>query len=149
MARPISQNHKGERSGRLTALRNLGGRKWLFKCDCGNQKIIPACSVFRKTGRRRVQSCGCLYDEIMKKGGFRKTHGLSGTKFYKSWGSMHSRCYRKKDPRYKYYSAKGIKVLWKTFEDFKKDMYASFLRHSKLHGNRQTTLDRINVYGHY
>lgn len=149
MARPIEQKYKGKRNGRLVALEYVVGKKWLFQCDCGKVKIMPASNVFRKPGRRTVQSCGCLSKEMMRNGGMNPKHRMTGTKFYKAWGSMFSRCYRKGDARYEHYAKKGIKVLWKSFEEFKKDMYPSFLRHQKLHGGRQTTLDRRDVYGHY
>lgn len=56
----------GQRFGRLVALefRYYDGRHqdcWLFQCDCGKEKIMPAASV--KWGR--VRSCGCLAKEHM------------------------------------------------------------------------------------
>ena len=57
----------GKRYGRLVAVKFVEYRQftrqrkacWLFKCDCGNEKIMPAVSV--KFGR--VRSCGCLATE--------------------------------------------------------------------------------------
>lgn len=39
--------------------------------------------------------------------------------------------------------------LWKSFEDFRDDMYDSYLEHVEKHGEKQTTLDRIDVNGNY
>lgn len=59
---------KGDRWGRLEAVefvgyevRNSGKRRavWKFKCDCGNEKIMPMGNV--KFGN--VRSCGCMATE--------------------------------------------------------------------------------------
>ena len=51
----------GQKFTRLTAIERVGQNKngcflWLFKCDCGNEKITTTSDVISK----RVQSCGCL-----------------------------------------------------------------------------------------
>jgi hypothetical protein len=45
----------------------------------------------------------------------------------------------------------GINVCkrWNEFENFKKDMFESYLKHKKKFGERQTTLDRINPFKGY
>lgn len=73
---------------------------------------------------------------------------MGSTKFYKRWRSMFDRT----SP--KYICAKnyvGIKVCkrWAKFEVFKKDMYKSYELHKELHGERQTTLDRIDPFKNY
>jgi len=40
-------------------------------------------------------------------------------------------------------------VLWETTEDFKNDMYESYLEHVKQYGIKNTQIDRIDVNGHY
>jgi len=45
----------GQKFGKLTAIKYVGNKKWLFKCDCGNDYVGYKAIV--KTGR--VQSCGC------------------------------------------------------------------------------------------
>ncbi len=54
----------GQRFGRLVAVKFEYYNKrheacWLFKCDCGNEKIMPINNI--KWGR--VRSCGCLQRE--------------------------------------------------------------------------------------
>ena len=38
---------------------------------------------------------------------------------------------------------------WKEYSGFKKDMWDSYCEHVNTHGEKQTTLDRINVNDHY
>lgn len=51
-------------------------------------------------------------------------HGLSSHPFYSKWGNMRSACNNPKNPHYKNYGAKGIKVCerWNSFKTFLKDM---------------------------
>lgn len=73
---------------------------------------------------------------------YRKTHGMTGTPTYFSWGSMIQRCLNPKAVVYQKYGGKGILVCedWKKFENFYRDM-----------GDRPegTSLDRIDVNGNY
>ncbi len=73
-----------------------------------------------------------------------KTHGLSDSKFYRAYYQMKGRCENKKLPSYEKYGKKGIQCLWQSFLDFKDDMYDSFLAHIKEHGEKNTTIDRID-----
>lgn len=76
-------------------------------------------------------------------------HGLSYTKFYRTWLGINRRCNYKKDVSYKHYGARGIKCLWGSFKEFKDDMYESFLEHDKKYGGRNTSIERIDVNGNY
>lgn len=78
-----------------------------------------------------------------------KTHGMSNTRFYKRYAAMRSRCYRVNSSNYSYYGGRGIKSEWKSFEEFLCDMYPSYLEHVGKHGEKNTTLDRVNVNGNY
>jgi len=40
-------------------------------------------------------------------------------------------------------------MLWKSFEEFKKDMYDSYIIHIEKYGLKETTIDRINNEGNY
>lgn len=70
-------------------------------------------------------------------------------KLYRTYGGMIQRCTNTNDLGYKYWGGRGIKCLWKTYDDFREDMEESFLEHNKKHGGRFTTLDRIDNDGHY
>jgi hypothetical protein len=75
----------------------------------------------------------------------------SSTRFYHIWASMKIRCDSKDLIKYKYHSARGITYCdrWRIFENFKEDMYETYLKHVEEHGERQTTLDRIDTDGNY
>ncbi len=77
------------------------------------------------------------------------THGMSGTRLYKIWINILSRCYLKSHFSYVNYGARGIKCLWRRFEDFRDDMYGSYLDHMKEFGQKDTTIERIDNDGHY
>ena len=146
----------------LTLLKKTGIKKYqcgstkpigLFKCHCGKMKEIDLYSV--KTNR--VKSCGCAnIKQITKLGkmtGKNKasySHGMYGTRFYKIYHGIKARCENKNIGKsYKWYGGKGIKILWKTFEEFRDDMYPSYLEHIKKFGEKQTTIDRIDSSKNY
>lgn len=57
-----------------------------------------------------------------------------------TWYHMRNRCNNKNNTAYQFYGGRGIKVEWKTYQDFLKDMG------EKPEG---TTIERINVNGNY
>jgi hypothetical protein len=61
---------------------------------------------------------------------------------YRTWVNIHQRCENPKQPAYKWYGAKGVKVCerWGKFENFLADMGL------KIPG---ITIDRIDSYGDY
>lgn len=79
-------------------------------------------------------------------------HKMNGTRIHRIWASMKQRCMNPKCERYKSYGARGIKVCdrWKdSFVAFKNDMYESYLDHVEKYGEKDTTLDRIDIDGNY
>lgn len=68
-------------------------------------------------------------------------HGMYGTKFYGIYRGILSRCNNKNDKVYKFYGGRGIKCKWKSFEDFKKDMYDGY--------QEALSIERINNNGNY
>jgi hypothetical protein len=81
---------------------------WNCKCDCGNFRIVTGSKLVRKV----IENCGCL------KGNAQRTHGLSKTALFKVWCSMKNRCNRMKDPSFKDYGARGIKLCDEWMNDF-------------------------------
>lgn len=143
----------GEKYWRLTAIKFHSSPKgrdyWLWKCDCGKEIVSRKDSP--STGS--VKSCGCLNIEVRKSewnkkrlATLRVTHGLTHSKIYEIWSSMHRRC----SPVSKHYKndyfKRGIRVCdrWKTFELFYDDMFNDYITHHSVHGDLNTSLDRIN-----
>lgn len=142
----------GQRLGRLTVIRKLASKEkrsvWECKCDCGVIKELNYTNICPKA-KHPTRSCGCYLKEMRSKGLIHKTHGFSRTKFYKAYSHAKARCTCQTDKRFSLYGGRGIKFLWESFEDFKKDMFLSFEKHVLKHGSKNTTLDRIDVDGPY
>jgi hypothetical protein len=68
---------------------------------------------------------------------------------YLKYQKMISRCNSVKGKHYKNYAQRGIRCLWKSYLEFKNDMFDSFIDHKNIFGHRQTTLDRIDNDGNY
>ena len=141
------KDYTGLKYNRLTFINYVKNDKWgkalwKCKCDCGNETIVNASSV--TTGK--TKSCGCLQLESRRI--THTTHGMKKTRFYKIWLDMKSRCCNENDKRYINYGARGIEVCkeWlEKFENFRDDMYESYLEHLAKYGEKNTTIDRIDV----
>ncbi len=75
---------------------------------------------------------------------------MSKTKFYRVWKAIKNRCNNPNVESYKDYGGRGIKICerWlESFENFRDDMYESYLEHKK--NNNSTTINRINNNGNY
>lgn len=139
----------GQRFGRLVAIRKdhsswnketkVSRNFWLFKCDCGKEKVIDKATVVKG----KVTSCGCLAIERRNKSN--TTHGCSKTRLYRIWQDMKNRCYNPSREKYKIYGARGIIVC----EDWKND-FVSFSNWAQNNGyGEELTLDRIDCNGNY
>lgn len=127
----------------LKAKKNKDG-KWLHKCqcDCENKTICYARGCDLVNGEKK--SCGCLNNKKYK--------FEFSSRFYGIWNNMLRRCNNTNDKDYNIYGGRGIKVCnsWKmSFEYFYKDMHESYLDHIYQYGEKDTTLDRIDVNGNY
>ncbi len=111
----------GQRFGRLVVIEFVKTENknayWLFKCDCGIEKI----GLGRSLRDKSVVSCGCYRKTV----GFKATHKRSNTKEFRTWAGLKNRCNNPKDPAYINYGGRGIKVCdrWvDSFENFLDDM---------------------------
>jgi hypothetical protein len=68
------------------------------------------------------------------------------TRFYYIWMSAKQRCHNPNTKDYPRYGAKGILMTekWHDFMQFKEDMHGAYLAHAKKHGEKNTTIDRID-----
>ena len=130
----------GQKFGKLTAIKPMGSSGtrtyWLFKCDCGNEKVLRIQNVVYPSSK--TKSCDCVRRNLSE-----KYHGMGNTRFYSIYRNMRNRCEWEKSPSYKYYGGRGIKCRWYSFEKFRDDMYELYLTHVAEHGERNTTIDRI------
>lgn len=77
--------------------------------------------------------------------GPRTTHGMSKTRIYRVWKTMHERCVQPANKRYKNYGGRGIKVCerWNDFLSFLSDMGP------RPDGIGRATIERIDNDGNY
>lgn len=130
----------GKKYWKLTAVKYVGDRKWLWKCDCGNQKVCDG----RLVRKGEIKSCGCLVNEYQAR---RNNAGGKKNKYYGLWSGIKRRCFSKTDMHYPDYGARGISMAkeWQTdFWAFYE--YICSLPHFEEEG---TSLDRINNNGNY
>lgn len=78
-------------------------------------------------------------------------HGLKNSRFYNIWKCAKSRCHNPNNHGYYKYGAIGITFdqHWHKFENFRDDMYQSYLDHVQKFGEKDTSLDRKNVLKGY
>ena len=134
----------GRRLGRWTVIARVGstaGKRsaWLCRCDCGTEKVVGS-NALRGGPSGRSRSCGCLRAERMSR--MTRTHGQTHSPTHRSWSSMVVRCTNPNVRGYDAYGGRGIRVCdrWRSFANFLADMGER---------PRGTTLDRIDVNGHY
>jgi hypothetical protein len=142
-----ARNEVGQRFGRLVVLGLVGRSKagvllWLCQCDCGNTSTVQISSV--RYGKSK--SCGCLGREITSK---RSTkHGFRGTRIYRIWAGIKSRCLNPNEPGYqKYYGVRGISIC-----DEWRDSFEAFRDHVMQlphYDEKGYSLDRVDNDGDY
>ena len=123
-------------------VRNEAG--WLCKCkNCGRDITLPGYRLRDGT----YTSCG----KCISIGDKVKKHGMYKARFYHIWENMKQRCLNANSVNYKNYGGRGINICsdWLVFENFKQDMYDSYLKHIEEYGEDQTSIDRINNNGNY
>jgi hypothetical protein len=114
----------GRTFGRLTVVGlslNVDGSGkpcWKCRCACGNKHTASG-SCLR---RGQTQSCGCLMIERTKEANTR--HGRKGSRVYRIWGGMWTRCRNPKSRDFPNYGGRGITVCerWESFSAFLEDM---------------------------
>lgn len=137
----------GQRFDRLLVIsaipHNLGEqRKWLCRCDCGNEVTVFGGNLKRGLTR----SCRCLNKEITRSI-FTKhgdTVGGKPTTEYKTWCHIKDRCYNPDNKQYQDWGGRGIKMCDRWLSSFH-----SFLEDMGRKPSPELTIDRINNDGDY
>lgn len=150
-AKPKIRDITGQRFGRLVAIGRLGAFQrrrslWLCLCDCGKKHQ----ATLDNLSGGRTKSCGCLNSEIAGShlphdGRARRRHGefrkAKPSPEYRSYSSAKNRCTNTKDRAWPDYGGRGIKFLFRSFEEF---LCSVGRRPSPRH-----TIDRIDNDGNY
>lgn len=133
----------GQRFGRLVVTAEAAPgkdrrKRWRCLCDCGGETITSTYHL--RSGS--TKSCGCLTAERAHDRQYK--HGGKGTRLYNIWKNMRQRCTNPKNPDFKWYGARGIKVCeeWNDFAVFREWALANGYR-------EDLTIDRVNVDGDY
>ena len=129
------------RSGMLVAIcrsnkkDNYGHTYWKCKCDCGNVHYVLPSAIKRKT----THSCGCdKYNHA------HSVHGMTGTRLFKTWQDMKSRCLRNSNKDFLLYGGRGIEICDEWLE------FSNFMEWALKNGyTDKMEIDRINVNGNY
>lgn len=144
---PRIKDIRGKKFGKLFVVRfdgiSYANALWYCKCDCGNYCAVVGYNL--RSGH--TTSCGCARISALKKTA--TTHGMYGHRFYNIWRQILRRCNEPNHKAFKNYGGKGVKNLWQSFDEFKRDMYRSYNSHVKKFGESNTTIDRISSDGHY
>lgn len=130
--------------GRLIPIKRISRNRrsyWICNCDCGNQTTV------RRDGllSGRIVSCGCYNKERAKKGDNHRKHGKQGTRLYRIWQAMITRCNNLNQSEYKNYGGRGITVCDEWLHDFQ-----AFYDWAMANGyDDSLTIDRIDNDGNY
>lgn len=98
------------------------GAKGLYECACGTRLKIQRTHIGKTAFN--CKKCSDKESRRIACGNQFRTHGMSKTRIYKSWGQMLVRCRDPKNPQYKHYGGRGITVCddWHDFQKFYRDM---------------------------
>ena len=112
-------------------------------CDCWNEKRISRSNLLNWLST----SCWCRWWEYTKwKPSINRSHWMASTRIYKIYHWIVRRC---NNINVKNYWWRWIKCLWKSFEDFYKDMWEDYESHVEKYWESNTTIDRIDVNWDY
>lgn len=133
----------GQRFGLLTAIELSGKAKngnmlWKCYCDCGNTTVVFSTSLVQGT----TKSCGCY--KKLRTSEVKHRHGGTGTRLYRIWTGMLSRCKTNRPKFVATYVSRNITVCdeWKDYQAFHDWAISNGYRDD-------LTIDRIDVNGNY
>lgn len=154
-------NKIGKTFGLLTVKKKasnvfVGGQSrsaYLCVCRCGKEVI----RLSQNLNNNFKSNCGCWSKQQVTKLGKTKgkkrfwnyKHGMFGTRFYSIYNNLVYRCSNPKSISFRFYGAIGIKNKFNSFNHFYDTMYASYIKHIKKYGIKQTTIDRIDSTKNY
>lgn len=136
----------GRRFGRLTVIEKAAHKGkdtcWLCRCSCG--RITVQRGTHLKSGR--VVSCGCYRAErTTERNRETAKHGEAGSRLYRVWRGMLSRCECKGAGNFSLYGGRGITVCadWHDYTIFRDWAINNGYDPDAKYGD--CTIDRIDV----
>src|SRR5258708_315210 len=106
----------GKKFGRLKVLERVNAKglsEWLCACSCGKRAIVKGTYL----SQGQTKSCGCLRRQwALKLPALR--HGMTRMPEYKAFKNAQNRCKAKSGRAWKYYGSRGVKFLFKSFEQW-------------------------------
>jgi hypothetical protein len=128
----------GKTFGEWKAIKRIGlvrsSTYWLCECSCGKIRDVQLGTLRNGTSK----SCGHKWNR-----------GRTLKRMYSIWMGMNTRCNNPNQPGYQHYGGRGIKIDWTDYDMFELDMKESYEKHSCEFGEKNTTIDRIDVNGNY
>lgn len=98
----------------------------------------------------RITNCWCKRNVMIRNVGiWNKTHGLYKSSFFAKYNGIIQRCTNKNSSSYKNYWGRWIACEWKSFDEFKKDMYDEYISSVSINWEKNTTIDRIDNNWNY
>lgn len=142
----------GQRYGKLIVIKEVERhyqqsgkpvRRWLCKCDCGNEKVIYQSSL--RSGN--TKSCGCGCEENRKKIMMKLGHHINNNYLYPKLTNtimaMRCRCNNPNSNEYYRYGGRGIKICDEWMD--KKAGISNFINWALNNGYKDgLTIDRID-----
>lgn len=151
------QINKWDRYWRLTLTwKERDEIRWIKKVNVRFVECICDCWNIIRTRLSWLRywntiSCWCYHKQRSSESSSinNKTHWESKTKFYGVFKTIKARCNNPHVKCYNCYWWRWIKCERESYEDFKSDMYKSYIEHVKIYWEKNTTIDRINVNWNY
>ena len=138
-------------------------------CENNKEKIRAYKKKYRENNREKVRACQKAYREnnkdkittstrkyyknnkekiSVRHKAYRDNNPLE-FKFKEALNNLKTRCNNANCYNYHRYGGRGITCEWKSIYEFRKDMWESYLLHIEKHGEKDTTIDRIDNSKNY
>ena len=112
---------------------------YVLECQkCHRTRLLPRKVVLNKKYQGLNHDIGCAY--LIPKSKYK-------SRLNRIWSGMYARTHLKSQKSYKDYS--NIKIKYNSFIDFYDDQIKPYTEHVKIYGEKDTTIDRINVFKDY
>jgi len=112
---------------------------WLCRCTCGSELIVSGSNL--RSGNSK--SCGCLKIESAVRS--HTKHSGYGSRLYRTWSGIKTRCSNENRDDYRNYGGRGITICEEWSDSFEK-----FREWSIANGYDETlTIDRKDNNGNY